>query len=60
MNVRKQANGNIRVSLSDTDLIDALEEKFGDIYENITETSCVQSITKRYGNIEVIIGDEEE
>ncbi len=60
MDIRKQANGNTRITLSDSELINALEEKFGNVYENVTETGSVQEITNRYGNIEIVIGDTEE
>lgn len=60
MDVRKQANGNTRITLSDSELIDALETSFKSIYENITETGVIQKITSNYGRVEIIIGDKEE
>lgn len=60
MEVRKQANGNARITCSDSELIDALESYCGKVYENITETSCIQTMTNQHGNVEIVIGDEEE
>ncbi len=60
MDIRKQANGNTRLVLNDSELIDALENTFNNVYEKITETATVQKITNEYGNIEIVIGDKEE
>ena len=57
MEIRKQGDGKTRITLSDSELIDALEEKFRNVYENITETASVKEITNRYGNIIIAIGD---
>ena len=60
MKIHKQANGNTRITLSDSELIDALENYFKNVYENITETGSIQEINTNYGNVEIIIGDEKE
>ncbi len=58
METRKTADGNLRVTLSGSDLIDALEEKFGGIYENITESASVLEIHGNYSHIEITIGED--
>ena len=57
MDIRKQANGDTRITLSDSELIDALENYFKNVYENVTETGSVKEINTKYGNVEIIIGD---
>lgn len=57
MDIRRQADGDTRITLSDTELIDALENHFHNVFENITEKGAVKEITNNYGNIEIIIGE---
>ena len=47
-------------NISDDDLIDALEEKVGGIYEHIKEGDHIESIYLTYRTITIVIGKEEE
>ena len=60
MDIRNQANGNTRITLSDTELMDALENYFHNVFEHIPPDAYIQEITNRYGNIEIIVGQTEE
>jgi hypothetical protein len=59
MEIRKQADGNIRVTLTEDELYNALEAESGDAkFESlISETAGVKSIAQYGGKIEIVWGE---
>ncbi len=60
MDIKKMQNGNTRILISHSELIDALEEKFQNVYENIKEYAFILEIKNQYGNVEIEIGGDNE
>ena len=60
MKISKQANGNVRITLSNDELMDMIEDKTFQLYEQIKETPVAQKVDTRSGYIEIIIGDKRE
>lgn len=48
----------MKVKISTRDLIDDLEARFGNVFENIREDDDITKVELRYGEIEITIGED--
>lgn len=66
MRISKQANGNLRIKLTDTDLYNALHllaesDNYGVAeLDSLSDTASAQNVTTQYGGVEIVFGDEPE